>query len=146
MSFAFAFEQSTDHRRAPAVTPPLVDSAAPQPRTFLARVNLGAESGVGVQSFASATFVLDPTRNTLRFDVEFDELAADRAYGATLHIRESGPAFARVATPGYVTSVGILDLTPLQRQAVDDGEVRLRVFTAHDPGGGSPIRLIFDLS
>ncbi len=143
VSFAFAFEQSTDHRRAPAVTPPLVNGAAPQPRTFLARVSLGADSEVGVRPFASATFVFDPTRNTLRFDVTFVELPADQAYGATLHIGESGPAFARVATPGALTSDGILDLTPVQRQAVDNGEVYLRVFGARDPGGKNAVGLAF---
>ena len=144
VSFAFAFEQSTDHRRAPAVTPPLVDGAAPEPLTFSARLNLGPAGEIGVRPFASATFVFDPTRNTLRADVEFVELPSDQAHGATLHIGESGPAFARVAAPGALRSDGILDLTPVQRQVLDDDEVYLRVFTALDVGASAPIKLEFD--
>ncbi len=142
VSFAFAFEQSTDHRRAPAVTPPLINGAAPQPLTFLARVNLAPATET--RSLGRATFVFDPVRNSLAFDFSLVGVAADQAYGATLHIGENGPAFARVAAPGAVNSDGILQLTPLQRQAVDNGEVHLRVFTARNPGGGNPVFLVFD--
>jgi len=144
VSFAFAFEQSTDHRRAPAVTPPLVDGSAPTPLAFSARVNLGPDTAVGVRPFVSTTFVFDTTRNTLRFNVEFVEFPSDRAYGATLHVGENGPAFAHIAGPGAVNSDGILDLTPVQRHALDEGDVYLRVFTALDVGGSAPMKLEFD--
>ncbi|MCH7825602.1 MAG: amidase, partial [Acidobacteria bacterium] len=141
VSLAFAFEQSTDHRRAPAVTPPLVNGAAPPPLTFLARVNL--TPATDTPPLGRATFVFDSVRNTLAFDFSLVGVPPDQAYGATLHIGENGPAFARVAAPGAVNSDGILQLTPVQRQAVDNGEVHLRVFSARDPGGRNPVFLVF---
>ena len=144
VSFAYAFEQSTDHRRAPATTPPLVDGDAPEQRTFLARVNLGAASGIGIRPFASASFTFDPTRNELHFETELVEVPADQVYAATLHIGATGPVFARVAPPGSLSSSGTLALTPRQRQELDAGNVYLRVFTALTPQGTDPIVLRFE--
>ncbi len=70
--------------------------------------------------------------------------AAEHVHGVTLHTGEDGdgPAFARVAPLGINATQGSLTLTPLQRRALDQGELWLRVFTRDDPAGAARERVM----
>ena len=154
VSLAYAFEQSTDHRRAPAVTPPLVDGAAPGPVRFEVSVALaGAGSGTtssgstesgSAEPLAVATFRFDPTTNTLDWTLRLAGLPAEQIHGVTLHTGETGnqPSFARLAPMGTTATEGSLTLTPAQRLALDQGELWLRLFASGDPAGAARSRLM----
>jgi Asp-tRNA(Asn)/Glu-tRNA(Gln) amidotransferase A subunit family amidase len=142
VSFAHAFEQATHHRRAPALTPPLVNGAAPAPISFetLARPDGADEATLPA---ARARFTFDPTTNGLAYVVEFLELPADQAFGVTLHAGDSGdgPAVARLAAPGQTRAERTLQLTPVQRRALEEGTLHLRAFSRPDPAGTARGRL-----
>ena len=57
----------------------------------------------------------------------------------TLHTGETGdrPSFARLAPMGATAAAGSLTLAPVQRRALDQGELWLRVFTRNDPAGAA---------
>lgn len=152
VSIAYAFEQSTDHRHAPVVTPPLVNGAAPPAVRFeitiardAAAAPLARDTAAAAAEapLARAAFTFDPTRNTLAWTFTIPDLPADQLHGATLHAGESGdsPTFARIAPMGTSNSEGVIELTPVQRRALDQGEVWLRVFSRDDPQGTARARL-----
>lgn len=147
VSIAYAFEQSADHRVAPAVTPPLVNGAAPPAVRFETTIALDPASADAVTAAAAplahAAFIFDPTRNTLAWTLTISDLPADQLHGATLHTGNSGdnPAFARIAPMATDSSEGAIDLTPVQRRALETGQVWLRVFSRDDPQGTARARL-----
>jgi len=142
VSFAYAFEQATDHRRAPALTPPLVDGAAPPPISF----ETLARAGTTAPPVARARFTFDPTTNELAYLVELLDIPADQALGATLHAGASGDGHvvATLATPGQVRAEGRLQLTPVQRRALEQGDLHLRAYSRPDPAGLARGRLQLD--
>ena len=126
VSLAYAFEQSSGHRRAPATTPALIDGAPPTPISF----------EVEVADAATGAFVFDPADNTLSWTLRID-VAATELHGATLHAGVTGdePSFARLAPMGVSATDGTLTLSAVQRRALERGELWLRVFTRADPLG-----------
>jgi Asp-tRNA(Asn)/Glu-tRNA(Gln) amidotransferase A subunit family amidase len=139
VSFAHAFEQATDHRRAPALTPPLRNGVAPPPISF----ETVARAGEDAPPAARARFTFDPTTNGLAYAVELLELPADQAFGVTLHAGDSGDGsvIARLAAPGQARAEGTLQLTPVQRRALEEGTLYLRAFSRPDPAGAARGRL-----
>ncbi len=142
VSYAYAFEQTTDHRRAPPVTPALLSGAAPPPISFETVIPAPAGDSAAA-TVGHAGFTFDPIRNTLKYRVTIDTKPAD-AYAATLHFGndDSGAAFARLARLGANEATGVVRLTPVQRRTLEDGSVWLRVFTRAHPSGTARAQLI----
>ena len=141
VSYAYAFEQTTNHRRAPAITPPLLSGAAPPPISFETVVRAPAGNSASA-AVGHAGFSFDPIRNTLAYRVTIDTVPAD-AYAATLHFGNdgNGAAFARLARLGSNEATGVVRLTPVQRRTLEDGGVWLRVFTRAHPSGAARAQL-----
>ena len=76
--------------------------------------------------------------------LRLDGLAAEQVHGVMLHTGETGdgPSFARLASMGATIAEGSLTLTPVQRRALDRGELWLRAFTRDDPAGAARSRLV----
>ena len=134
---AHAFEQSTRHRRLPAMTPRLIDGAAPEPVPF--RVSFAAPDRLvdGAASIEEVAFTLHPTLNRLRYELGLGTSAAERILAVTLHQGENGdgPVVAILTGIGARRSTGDLQLRPADRLALEDGEVYVRIFTRDDPSG-----------
>lgn len=145
VSFAYAFEQRTGHRRPPTVTPPLIAGAAPEPYGFGTRVWFTSPDGTGSRPGVDVSFTFDPLRNTLEYHLLFDNVRAEHVHAATLHVGRDGPAFARLAAPRTLDSAGAVMLTPRQHAAFLEREVYLRIFTEWTPDGGGPLALPFQI-
>ncbi len=139
VSYAYAFEQTTDHRRAPDVTPALIDGAAPAPIGFEAVVRAAAGDSSAV---ARADFTFDPVRNTLAYALTIETSAKD-AFAATLHLGKdgNGAAVARLSRLGVPATEGVVVLTPVQRRALTGGDLWLRLFTRAHPAGAPRAQL-----
>ncbi len=143
VALAFAFEQGTSHRVLPSVTPSLVNGAAPPPLSFEVSVTEREDAG-GTSTVRGATFILDSTRNRLRYTLTIPESAFAEVLTVTLHVGEEGqgPAIARLAGIGAKQRAGEIELRPADRWALDKGEIYLRVFTRADPQGTRRGRLV----
>ncbi len=144
VALAFAFEQGTNHRVLPSVTPSLVNGAAPRPLSFEVSVTAERQDGGGTSTVRGATFILDSTRNRLRYTLTIAEGAFAEVLAVTLHVGEEGqgPAIARLAGIGAKQRAGEIELRPADRWALDKGEIYLRVFTRADPQGTRRGRLV----
>ena len=125
VSLGFAFEKLGARRRAPFTTPPLVAGRAPGATTFSTVARGGTSS-------ATATFVYDPTRSTLRYDVSVRGLPASRVQAVTLRRRDAAGR-TRVAHvlsgAGAVSSSGTATLSMVNRAALANGNLVLSVVT-----------------
>ena len=91
VGFAFAFEQATHHRGAPATTPPLVNGVAP-PGVVFEITATGAQlvPPVSMQATAQARFVWDVVVGELRYEISVDGLEPDQLRFAHIHRGEDG--------------------------------------------------------
>src|SRR5205823_1308305 len=94
VSFAYAYEQATHQRRAPARTPAL---------------GVGTKTAElswdGKDSHASGHFVFDPATNSLRYTLKLEGMKADDILSATIHRGakgEIGPVILLVANHGFL--------------------------------------------
>lgn len=145
VALAFAFEQATDHRRAPPTTPPLVDMAAPgtaelhlvsgSPDDALPAAFDGA-SGVRI----SGTVRLDPVTSALAFDLEVEGVSPSEVTGVALRYPYEGGGWQvahLLVRPGSARGDGTIMLTPDQRRALDDGDMHLIALTREAPLGAA---------
>ena len=125
VSIGYAFEQLGARRRAPFTTPALVRGRAPASTTFSTTVR-------GAGSSTSATFVYDPTRSTLRYDVAVTGMPAAKVQAVTLRRRDASGR-ARVAYvlsgAGATSSAGTATLTMANRNALENGDLVMSVVT-----------------
>ena len=147
VAIAYAFEQSTDHRREPWSTPPLVQGRAPAAVTIDVRGG-GAEIEPPVQSGVEigmrATFDSPPSELAYSFDVRGVE-AADLYAVVLRHPDEDGSWLVarHLAGPGVTGGEGVLKLSARLRSHLDAGDVYVVVYTRAQPFGAAAARLDF---
>jgi hypothetical protein len=146
VALGYAFEQSTNHRRSPTLTPSLEGGSISRPITFEV-IATGAELIPGIQSppTARARFTFDPMRNSLAYSVEVSGVPAERVYAVTLQRAEpgqNGPVVYRLAGPGSAAARGTLDLSGTDREALLKGDLYLEVYTQDYPRGAARRQLL----
>lgn len=132
VGWGYAFEQATERRRPPVITPALIDGDIPPPVALSATAFLGRGRAVG-------DFELDPVRNTLAYRFRFTDLEVTTLYAVTLHARRSEaapPVIVRLARGSDgATMEGVVQLGPRDRAALDAGDVYFALYSAAAPTG-----------
>jgi hypothetical protein len=127
VSIGYAFEKLGARRRAPFTTPALVRGRAPASTTFSTIVR-------GSGTSTSATFIYDPTRSTLRYDVNVTGIPAAKVQAVTLRRRDAGGR-TRVAYvmsgAGAASGAGTATLTMANRNALESGDLVMSVMTTN---------------
>ena len=138
LELAYAYEQGTQHRRAPDFTPSLVSPPAPVP--LIASVQ--AEPGLSVD----ASFVLGPATRTMRYQILGTEPIADQVLLVALHRRgaedgaENGPVLRYVSRRAPSVN-GSIDLTGPEMHALRQGRLYVAVHTTGNLAGAVRIDL-----
>ena len=126
VSYAYAYEQATHHRRAPARTPALSKSAV---------ISWQTNGRVGVANVA-ARFTLDPTTNELSYSLTATGFGDNEMLGATIHSKgkeENGPVMAVLANHGFKSLSGSERLSDPERAKLASGGLYLRIGTRSTP-------------
>jgi hypothetical protein len=129
VALAYAFEQSGPRRRAPPTTPALTGGRAPQPVAFT--TTAAASPGI-----VRASFVYDPLRSELGYDVRVTGLAPDRIQAVVVRRPDTaapGRVVLRLAGPGSVSATGKAPLTGRDREAFIEGRLLLSFFRTDQP-------------
>ncbi|HLX45165.1 MAG TPA: amidase family protein [Bryobacteraceae bacterium] len=128
VSFAYAYEQATHHRRAPARTPALAG------RSSIPLISWQSSASGGNGS-VSARFTFDLTTNDLTYMVTASGFAENEILSATMHrrpksengTRENGPAFAILANRAFKSVEGTERLSDPDREKLMSGDLYLRI-------------------
>ena len=141
VAIGYAYEQATDHRRPPPLTPSLVDGRRPPPLVVEVVATAAELSPPGSSpAVARGSFTFDPTRNTLAYRVEAVGVAAEDVHAIALHrggAGERGPVIDRLAGPGVAEAAGTLELSAAEREALLAGELYLQLYTRDHPAGAA---------
>lgn len=146
LSLAYAYELAATPRRAPLMTPALVDGRPPAVMHGAVTVRMPPASGARASAETNGTFAFDPASSILSYQLTTLGLGVDVV--ATIHRAASGgasgalgPAVSRLAAGA--TSAGSLLLGPSDRRALEEGRLYLEVFDQHAPAAQlrAPIRL-----
>ncbi len=143
VALGYAFEQGTDHRLAPALTPPLHEGRSPRPETI--SVSVAAETGAALKS----TLTFDPTRSLLAYEVALSGVPPAEVHAVSLHRGTdggTGPVIHRLVGPSVTERSGTLVLSPPDRLALVEGRLYLDAYTSTQPAGSmrAPLRLPAD--
>ncbi len=117
LAMAFAYEQATHPRRAPSITPALVNNRAPVARSFV--VNLAG---------AHVTFTFNPLESSLAWDA-----VSTKPLVASVHRGRLGPAIATLMTDKASEAAGVVVLAPADRTALFANGLFLSVRTMEAP-------------
>jgi Asp-tRNA(Asn)/Glu-tRNA(Gln) amidotransferase A subunit family amidase len=117
MAAAFAYEQAARPRKAPSLTPALVNGKAPSTLTFV--VNLNG---------AHLTFSFDPTAGTLSWDA-----VSTKPLVGSLHRGRLGPVLATLMTDRASEAAGQIVLLPADREILRANGLFLAVRTMEAP-------------
>jgi amidase len=124
VAFAYDYEQATHPRRAPSMTPPLVNGAAPAP--VLTKVDL---TGGGVAT--RGTFRFDVTQRTLSYDVRVSGKTAGRLAAVSLNrgtADKPGAMLEQLTGPGRASAKGELKLSAAEQSDLLGGRMFLTVY------------------
>jgi hypothetical protein len=119
VGYAYAYEQATHHRRAPARTPAL------RGETNVAAISWEARAGA-----VSGKFSFDPTTNELSWRLTAAAVGDGDVLSASIHRAargENGPAIAVLANRGFQSIAGSETLTDPDRERLMGGGLYLRV-------------------
>jgi Asp-tRNA(Asn)/Glu-tRNA(Gln) amidotransferase A subunit family amidase len=128
VGLAYAWEQATGLRRAPATTPPLVDGLAPAPVSWTAR----AESADG-SAVLTARFTHDATTSQLAYDMRVTGVESRDLLGAYLHQGPegaegaAGPVVSGLLPQGEPHATGVIELSPRDAAALAAGRLYLQL-------------------
>jgi Asp-tRNA(Asn)/Glu-tRNA(Gln) amidotransferase A subunit family amidase len=129
LKYAYAWEQSAKPRKPPFSTPPLVNGAAPAPKS--AEIALGA---------AAVKFTYDVTTGALKFDAATSNMApTDRVIGLAIHRSEGdkpGPIVAQLLATNQITGSGTLTMRGRNREDLVADKLYLQFYTRQVPLGG----------
>jgi hypothetical protein len=137
LGYAYAWEQAAHPRRPPFSTPPLVDGRAPAPSTLAVTVGAASDGAA-----AAVRLVYQATTGALEFDVAASGSVAIVALA--LHRPEGdqiGPIVAHLLRGGARTGKGTLTLRGRDRADFVAGRTSLRLYSARQPLGSTPIRV-----
>lgn len=132
LSLGFAFEQSTQPRRAPARTPPLEDSRAPDPVAFEVAVQ-------GGRAAALVLFSWDIPTSSLSYEATVSGIALEEIMGMGLHraqTNQEGGVIYRLSGPVDQGASGTITLNAGEREALMEGDLYVRLYTTEVPSGG----------
>lgn len=125
VSYAYAYEQATHHRRAPARTPALRGAVSVPLMSWNASAAVAA-------SVVSAKLVFDPTTSELTYDVTTAGFADGEILAATIHrvtTGESGPVIYVLANHDFKSVKGTEKLSDPDRERLMSGSLYLRIAT-----------------
>lgn len=135
VSLAFAYEQATHPRRAPARTPPLGNLLFPQPISWQAHAEAKGK--------VTARFTFEPATAQLTWHIETTGFAEGTVLAATLHRATNGPngpAIAVLSAHPFRTITGTEVLSDPDRARMMAGGLYLRI--AVRPKPGDAVRLV----
>ena len=127
VSYAYAYEQATRHRRAPARTPALRGAAGVPAIEWQSSVQ-----APGGKATVSAKFTFDSATGELTYHVTAAGFAAGEVLGATFHRAtngDTGPAIAVLANHGFQNLSGTETLSDPDRERLMSGGLYLRIAT-----------------
>ena len=122
----YSLEQTLKLRRAPFSTPALLDGKAPAPVTFLVRIDDGRDR------LAVMDFTHDPITSRLTYKTTFVPGAARRVKAIWIHRtadEKPGAAVYQLLGGAASNPAGVLTLSYEDREALDAGRLRVRVYT-----------------
>ena len=132
LALGFAFEQSTQPRRAPGRTPPLEDGQPPEPVTFV----VAAQGG---RATAHVLFSWDVGTSALSYEATISGIQETEIRGLALHRaqreREGGVIYS-FSGPGSRVASGTITLNARDREALVGGDLYVRLYTTESPSGG----------
>jgi amidase len=131
VSYAYAYEQATHHRRAPARTPPLHGAAT------VPLINWQSSAAPsGAKGVVSAKFSFDSTTNELRYNITAAGFSDGEILALTIHRTEkgeNGPAIAVLSNHAFQTIAGSETLSDPDRERLMAGRLYLRI-ASRSPG------------
>jgi amidase len=139
VSYAYAHEQATHHRRAPARTPALLGRSSVRLVTWESRVQAS-----GAQSTLSARFTFDPATSDLEYAITTAGFAENEILLASIHRiskEENGPAIAVLANHPFQSLTGHEMLSNQDREALIAGNLYLRLATSSKMTNNMRLRL-----
>jgi hypothetical protein len=125
VSYAYAYEQATHHRRPPARTPPLHGKSTIPLMNW--QTSVEAPSG---KSTVVAKFTFDPTTNELTYDVTTAGFSDGEILAATLHRAEkgeTGPVIAVLSNHSFQSITGSETLSDPDRERLVSGGLYVRI-------------------
>jgi len=125
VSYAYAYEQATHHRRPPARTPPLHGASTVPLMTWQSSVD-APES----KSTLSAKFTFDSTTNELTYNITAAGFPESAILAATIHRVDkggTGPVIAVVSNHSFQTVAGSETLSDPDRERLMSGGLYLRI-------------------
>ena len=125
VSYAYAYEQATHHRRAPARTPPLHGGTSVPVITWQS-----SAQAPGTKSTASVKFTFDPTTNELTYKVTATGFPEGEILAATIHRVDkdgNGPAIAVLTNHAFQSIAGSETLSDPDRERMMSGGLYLRI-------------------
>ncbi len=132
LALGFAYEQSTQPRRAPGRTPPLEDGRAPEPVTFV----VVAQGG---RATAQVLFSWDVGTSALSYEATVSGIPAEEIRGVGLHRAQrdqEGGVIYRLSGPVGQEMSGTITLSAGGREALMGGDLYLRLYSAEVPSDG----------
>jgi amidase len=138
VSYAFAYEQATHRRRAPARTPALGGRLNVPLITWQSSAQSGANSSV------SGKFTFDPATNEITYNVTAAGFPEGDILAATIHRAtkgDSGPAIAVLSNHAFQTISGTERLSDPDREKMMSGGLYLRIATRSKSTGNLRISL-----
>ncbi len=131
VALAYAFEQSGARRRAPSTTPALVRGKAPAAALTIVRASFA-------RAAAEARLTFDAPTSTLRWTVTVTRGTSDDVQAVVLRRANnvatttvpapSTRVMVRLLGPGMRTSTGAMQLSSVERRALDDGRITLAIY------------------
>jgi len=125
VSYAYAYEQATHHRRAPARTPALGGRKNVPLLTWESNAQ-----AAGTNSAVSAKFSFDPATGELTYTVAAAGFAEGDLLAATIHRigkGDSGPVIAVLANHAFQSIAGMEKLSDPDRERMMSGGLYLRI-------------------
>jgi hypothetical protein len=125
VSYAYAYEQATHHRRAPARTPALGGQSSVPVMTW--QTSAQSPGGGGA---VSGRFKFDPATNDLAYSVTADGFAEGDILAASIHRAGkdgNGPAIAVLANHNFKSIEGTERLSDPDREKLLSGGLYLRI-------------------
>ena len=148
VSLGYAYEQATDHRRAPPSTPPLSNGMAPTPTIFAVRATYGGvESPRGGPSGVegSVRFTYNPMTGGLDYEIVMFGVARDDVYAVVLRTTDDQDRSyidRRLSGPGLSPDAGTLMLDLEERERLEAGALYLEIMTRDHPFGAARGQLV----
>jgi Asp-tRNA(Asn)/Glu-tRNA(Gln) amidotransferase A subunit family amidase len=129
LALGYAFEQGTDHRRAPTSTPPLIGGISPAPLSAEVRT-------AGVRGSVTGQFSYNPITGTLDYQVDVEGIPAIGVFAVVLAHQDNERQWYvahRFTGPEVVAGQGTVTLSAAMRTRLEAGELYLELVSEGQP-------------